>query len=45
MFRDIKPLTFFSAFESPLLGLWDEERQMLIKFREVEINMEPWSGR
>ena len=35
MFRDIKPVTFFSAFESLLLRLWDEKRQMLIKFSEV----------
>jgi omega-6 fatty acid desaturase (delta-12 desaturase) len=35
IFRDIKPITFFSAFESLLLRLWDEKRQMLIKFSEV----------
>jgi omega-6 fatty acid desaturase (delta-12 desaturase) len=35
MFHDIKPVTFFSAFESLLLRLWDEKRQMLIKFSEV----------
>lgn len=35
MFWDIKPITFFSAFESLLLRLWDEKRQMLIKFSEV----------
>jgi omega-6 fatty acid desaturase (delta-12 desaturase) len=35
MFWDIKPVTFFSAFESLLLRLWDEKRQMLIKFSEV----------
>jgi hypothetical protein len=35
MFWDIKPVTFFSAFESLLLRLWDEKRQLLIKFSEV----------
>jgi omega-6 fatty acid desaturase (delta-12 desaturase) len=35
IFKDIKPITFFSAFESLLLRLWDEKRQMLIKFSEV----------
>ena len=35
MFWDIKSITFFSAFESLLLRLWDEKRQMLIKFSEV----------
>jgi acyl-lipid omega-6 desaturase (Delta-12 desaturase) len=35
MFHNIKPITFFSAFESLLLRLWDEKRQMLIKFSEV----------
>jgi omega-6 fatty acid desaturase (delta-12 desaturase) len=35
IFRDIKPITFWSAFESLHLRLWDEQRQMLIKFSEV----------
>jgi omega-6 fatty acid desaturase (delta-12 desaturase) len=35
MFRDIKPITFFSAFESLRLRLWDEKRQVLVKFSEV----------
>jgi omega-6 fatty acid desaturase (delta-12 desaturase) len=35
LFREIKPVTFFSAFESLLLRLWDEKRQMLIKFSEI----------
>jgi acyl-lipid omega-6 desaturase (Delta-12 desaturase) len=35
IFREVKPLTFFSAFESLLLRLWDEKRQMLIKFNEI----------
>lgn len=34
IFRQIKPLTFMSAFESLLLRLWDEKRGMLITFRE-----------
>ena len=35
IFQDIKPITFFSAFESLSLRLWDEERQLLVKFSEV----------
>jgi len=35
IFHEIKPVTFFSAFESLLLRLWDEKRQMLIKFSEL----------
>ena len=35
IFREIKPVTFFSAFESLLLRLWDEKRQMLVRFSEV----------
>jgi omega-6 fatty acid desaturase (delta-12 desaturase) len=36
IFHEIKPVTFFSAFESLLLRLWDEKRQMLVKFSEVQ---------
>ncbi len=36
LFREVKPLTFFSAFESLLLRLWDEKRGMLIKFSEMK---------
>jgi omega-6 fatty acid desaturase (delta-12 desaturase) len=35
IFHQVKPVTFFSAFESLLLRLWDERRQMLIKFSEI----------
>jgi acyl-lipid omega-6 desaturase (Delta-12 desaturase) len=35
IFQEIKPITFFSAFESLLLRLWDEKRQMLVKFSEI----------
>ncbi len=35
IFQEIKPLTFLSAFESLLLRLWDEKRQMLIRFSEI----------
>ena len=35
IFREIKPVTFFSAFESLLLRLWDEKRKMLVKFSEI----------
>ncbi len=34
IFRQIKPITFMSAFKSLLLRLWDEKRGMLITFRE-----------
>jgi len=37
MFREIKPLTFFTAFESLLLRLWDEKRGVLIKFSEMRM--------
>jgi omega-6 fatty acid desaturase (delta-12 desaturase) len=36
IFHDVKPVTFFTAFESLLLRLWDEKRQMLIKFSELK---------
>jgi omega-6 fatty acid desaturase (delta-12 desaturase) len=35
LFQEIKPITFFSAFESLLLRLWDEEQQRLVKFSEI----------
>jgi omega-6 fatty acid desaturase (delta-12 desaturase) len=35
IFSEIKPITFFSAFESLLLRLWDERRQMLVGFNEI----------
>jgi acyl-lipid omega-6 desaturase (Delta-12 desaturase) len=35
IFQQVKPITFFSAFESLFLRLWDEKRQMLIRFSEV----------
>jgi omega-6 fatty acid desaturase (delta-12 desaturase) len=35
MFMAVKPVTFFSAFESLMLRLWDEKRQMLIGFSEI----------
>jgi len=35
LFQEIKPITFLSAFESLLLRLWDEKRQMLIRFNEI----------
>ena len=35
LFREIKPITFFSAFESLLLRLWDEKRQIMIGFNEI----------
>lgn len=35
IFQTIKPITFFSAFESLMLRLWDEKSQMLIRFKEI----------
>lgn len=35
VFHEVKPVTFMSAFESLLLRLWDEKRQMLIRFNEI----------
>jgi omega-6 fatty acid desaturase (delta-12 desaturase) len=34
LFREIKPITFWSAFESLILRLWDEKRGILVSFRE-----------
>lgn len=35
VFQKIKPITFLTSFESLLLRLWDEKRDMLIKFSEI----------
>jgi omega-6 fatty acid desaturase (delta-12 desaturase) len=35
LFRDIKPITFFSAFETLLLRLYDEKRKMMVSFSEI----------
>jgi acyl-lipid omega-6 desaturase (Delta-12 desaturase) len=35
IFREIKPITFFSAFESLQLRLYDEKRKMMVSFREI----------
>jgi len=35
LFRNIKPITFFTAFKSLRLRLWDEQRQRLINFKEI----------
>jgi omega-6 fatty acid desaturase (delta-12 desaturase) len=35
LFQEIKPITFFTAFESLLLRLWDEKRNMMISFNEI----------
>jgi omega-6 fatty acid desaturase (delta-12 desaturase) len=34
LFREIKPITFTTAFESLILRLWDEKKGMLVSFRE-----------
>lgn len=34
LFREIKPITFRTAFESLVLRLWDEKKGMLVSFRE-----------
>lgn len=35
IFQEVKPLTFFSAFESLFLRLWDDKRQMMVRFSEI----------
>lgn len=35
IFREIKPITFFSAFESLLLRLYDEKRKIMVSFSEI----------
>jgi omega-6 fatty acid desaturase (delta-12 desaturase) len=35
LFHSVKPLTFFSAFESLLLRLYDEKRKRMIRFNEI----------
>jgi len=35
LFREIKPITFLSAFESLSLRLWDENRKLLVRFNEI----------
>jgi len=35
IFQKVKPLTFMTAFESLVLRLWDEKRQMMIRFNEI----------
>jgi acyl-lipid omega-6 desaturase (Delta-12 desaturase) len=40
IFQEVKPVTFFTAFESLLLRLWDEKRQMLIKFSELKYSQD-----
>jgi len=34
LFREVKPITFMSAFDTLMLRLWDEKRERLISFRE-----------
>jgi len=38
LFSEVKPVTFWSAFESLMLRLWDEKRGMLISFRERRLS-------
>jgi omega-6 fatty acid desaturase (delta-12 desaturase) len=35
IFQEVKPITFMTAFESLLLRLWDEKRQIMVKFNEL----------
>ena len=35
LFQEIRPITFWSAFESLMLRLWDEKRQLLVRFNEI----------
>ena len=35
IFRQLKPITFYSAFESLFLRLWDEKSGRMVKFGEI----------
>ena len=35
IFRQLKPITFYSAFESLFLRLWDEKSGRMVKFSEI----------
>ena len=35
MFQEVIPITFLLAFESLYLRLWDEKRQLLVRFNEI----------
>ena len=35
MFREVKPITFFTAFESLFLRLYDEKRSLMVRFSEI----------
>ncbi len=37
MFRDIKPLIFFSTFRALKLNLWDEANKRMVSFRKISI--------
>ena len=36
LFHEVKPVTFFSGFESLVLRLWDERRMRMIGFNEIQ---------
>lgn len=36
MFQSVKPLTFWLAFKTMRLRLWDEQRQHLVRFKDVK---------
>jgi omega-6 fatty acid desaturase (delta-12 desaturase) len=35
LFSEVKPITFFSAFKSLLLRLYDEKKKMMVSFYEI----------
>jgi acyl-lipid omega-6 desaturase (Delta-12 desaturase) len=36
LFQQVKPITFLSAFETLFLRLYDEKRQMMVRFSEIK---------
>lgn len=41
LFSEVKPVTFWSAFETLALRLWDEKRGLLISFSELRLEGRP----
>jgi len=37
MFQVVKPITFWSAFKTMSLRLWDEKRKRLVRFKDVKV--------
>jgi acyl-lipid omega-6 desaturase (Delta-12 desaturase) len=39
LFREVKPLTFWSGFKSLTFRLWDEKAQEMVSFRKMKLNL------